>query len=119
MGYEDQPDFLNAVARFESDQTPKEILAILQRIEKQLRKAPPFKNGPRTIDLDLLLHGDTVLETPALTIPHPGMHTRRFVLEPLCELIDPSAIHPVLKEPWGALLKGAMGQSCTRLNLIL
>ncbi len=87
VGYTDQPDFLNAVAGFESDETTADVLSRLQQIERQLGKATPFKDGPRTIDLDLLLYGDVMLNEPGLQLPHPRMGERRFVLEPLTELL--------------------------------
>lgn len=82
----DQPEFLNAVARIETALSPEDLLTALQAIEKRLGKNPPFPKGPRTIDLDLLLYGTCVQEGPP-TLPHPRMYERRFVLEPLCELL--------------------------------
>ncbi len=105
MGYTDQADFLNAVALIETDESAQTIKDTLTDIERQLGKATPFENGPRTIDLDLLLYGDETIQTETLTIPHPRMHERRFVLEPLCELIDPTLRHPILKISWQQLLQ--------------
>lgn len=86
--YEDQPDFLNAAATFQTDLKPREVLQRLQEIETLLGKAPPFKFGPRTIDLDLLLYDNLIVDEPGLHLPHPRMHQRRFVLEPLCDLLN-------------------------------
>jgi 2-amino-4-hydroxy-6-hydroxymethyldihydropteridine diphosphokinase len=88
-GYEDQPRFLNAVAELETDLSPRALLDRLLEIERELgrtRDGPRW--GPRTIDLDLLLYDDERLDEPGLTVPHPRLHERRFVLEPLAEL-DP------------------------------
>jgi 2-amino-4-hydroxy-6-hydroxymethyldihydropteridine diphosphokinase len=86
-GYTDQPSFLNAAAEIEWGQTPRALLDRLLEIERGLgrtREGPRF--GPRTIDLDLLLFGDEVVDEPGLTVPHPRLHERLFVLEPLFEL---------------------------------
>lgn len=86
-GYLDQPRFLNAVAEIETPLAPRALLDQLLEVERQLgreRVGPLW--GPRTIDLDLLLYGDEVVEEPALRVPHPRLHERRFVLEPLAEL---------------------------------
>ncbi len=116
---EDQPDFLNAVATFESEDSPEIIHEKLMQIEHTLKKNPPFRSGPRTIDLDLLLYGNEVINTPELTIPHPRMHERRFVLEPLSELLDPTAKHPLSGKTWEELLQMTMGQKCEPLKLTL
>lgn len=87
VGYEDQPRFLNAVAALETELGPRELLDRLLEIERALgrtRDGPRF--GPRTIDLDLLVHGDAVVDEPGLTVPHPRLHERRFALEPLAEV---------------------------------
>jgi len=87
VGYLDQPLFLNAAARLETELAPRELLETLLRVERELgrdRSGPRF--GPRTIDLDLLLYGELELDEEGLTVPHPRLHERRFVLEPLAEL---------------------------------
>lgn len=87
QGLEDQPDFLNAVARVRTDLKPDELLNLLLQIETDLgRERTGVRFGPRTIDLDLLLYGEATIESAILSIPHPRMHVRRFVLEPLAEL---------------------------------
>jgi 2-amino-4-hydroxy-6-hydroxymethyldihydropteridine diphosphokinase len=86
-GYADQPRFLNAVAELETGLTPRELLDRLLEIERELgrvREGPRY--GPRTIDLDLLLYGDEVVDEPGLTVPHPRLAERLFVLEPLFAL---------------------------------
>jgi 2-amino-4-hydroxy-6-hydroxymethyldihydropteridine diphosphokinase len=94
VGYSEQADFINAVCRLCTRLTPERILAILMRIEQQqgrTRSGP--QGGPRTLDLDILLYEDQVINLPELTIPHPRMHQRAFVLYPLAEL------DPVLRIP--------------------
>jgi 2-amino-4-hydroxy-6-hydroxymethyldihydropteridine diphosphokinase len=94
VGYADQPPFLNAAVAVETDLEPRELLDRLLAIERELgreRRGPRF--GPRTIDLDLLLVGDRVVDEPGLVVPHPRLHERRFVLEPLAEL-DPELALP-------------------------
>ena len=89
VGYEDQPRFLNGVARIQTSLEPRELLTVLLELERDLgrtRDGPRF--GPRTIDLDILLYDDRVVDEPGLRIPHPRMAERAFVLEPLAEL-DP------------------------------
>jgi len=96
VGYADQPAFLNAVAAIETDLPPLALLDVLQAVERALGKATPFKDGPRTIDLDLLLYGDRVIDEPRLQVPHPRMHERAFVLVPLAD-VAPDAVHPTLR----------------------
>jgi 2-amino-4-hydroxy-6-hydroxymethyldihydropteridine diphosphokinase len=92
----DQPWFVNCVVALETELMPKQLLAKLLAIEKSMgRKRAPGK-GPRLIDMDIVLFGNAVVDTPELAIPHPAMHERRFVLEPLAE-IAPEARHPVFK----------------------
>jgi 2-amino-4-hydroxy-6-hydroxymethyldihydropteridine diphosphokinase len=91
VGYEEQPRFLNGAAELQTSLEARELLDRLLEIERRLGRVrgegPRF--GPRTIDLDLLLHGDQVIAEPGLQIPHPRLHERRFALEPLAEL-DPA-----------------------------
>jgi 2-amino-4-hydroxy-6-hydroxymethyldihydropteridine diphosphokinase len=87
VGFTDQPRFTNGAVALDTDLPPRSLLARLLEIERSLgrtREGPP--QGPRTIDLDLLLYGGATLDEPGLQIPHPRMHERRFVLEPLAEL---------------------------------
>lgn len=95
VGRPPQPRFLNGAVEVECSTTPRELLAALHRIEAALGRTRPAPNMPRTIDLDLLLWGDTVLDEPGLTVPHPRMHERWFVLRPLADMA-PDVRHPVL-----------------------
>jgi 2-amino-4-hydroxy-6-hydroxymethyldihydropteridine diphosphokinase len=85
-GYTDQPDFLNQVVLAETDLPPQRLLARLKSIEASLGRLPNFRYGPRLIDLDILFYDDLVLQTPSLTIPHPHLAERAFVLAPLADL---------------------------------
>ena len=86
IGHERQPDFINAVAQLETGLPAERLLAELQAIEKRHGRERSFANAPRTLDLDLLLFGDAKLDLPQLTVPHPRMHQRAFVLKPLLEI---------------------------------
>jgi len=86
MGFLDQPEFLNAVAQLDTGLSPEPLLDHLQEIEKRHGRQRSVANAPRTLDLDLLMYGNRVLHTPRLTLPHPRMHARAFVLQPLLEL---------------------------------
>jgi 2-amino-4-hydroxy-6-hydroxymethyldihydropteridine diphosphokinase len=93
-GLENQPDFLNQVLLVETALQPRALLAELLEIEQELGRIRQQKNGPRTIDLDIILYNDEVIQEPGLQIPHPRMASRRFVLTPLAELAG-KLIHPV------------------------
>lgn len=86
VGYADQPDFVNAVALLETSLDAESLLASLFELEKAAGRERRIPNGPRTLDLDLLLHGDCAMDTEALTLPHPRLHERAFVLLPLAEI---------------------------------
>jgi 2-amino-4-hydroxy-6-hydroxymethyldihydropteridine diphosphokinase len=92
LGYLDQPDFINAVAKLDTDLAPEALLENLQAIEKRHGRERAFPNAPRSLDLDLLLYGDGIIATPRLTVPHPRMHERAFVLKPLAEIAPQAAI---------------------------
>ncbi|MDA8806716.1 2-amino-4-hydroxy-6-hydroxymethyldihydropteridine diphosphokinase [Opitutales bacterium] len=92
-GFSDQPDFYNAAARISTDLTPIDLLARLQEVEQKLGKKVIRENGPRVIDLDLLLYGNETLNLPDLQLPHPGILERDFVLRPLHDL-NPALSHP-------------------------
>jgi len=97
VGEVDQPNFLNAVAQLDTELTARQLLWNLLLIEKRLGRVRTQRWGPRTIDLDLLLYGSLVLDEPELTVPHPELTARSFVLVPLVEL-DPLLVHPVTGE---------------------
>jgi 2-amino-4-hydroxy-6-hydroxymethyldihydropteridine diphosphokinase len=116
-----QPLFLNMVAELALDApaasaspSPEQLLARLLRIEYALGRRRDAPLAPRTIDLDLLLYGDVQAATEYLTLPHPRLHLRRFVLAPLCELA-PGASHPTLGRTFGELLAAAPDKSAVRL----
>ena len=92
-GFADQPSFVNAAARIRTTLSPKELLTKLQETERALGKKVIRENGPRVIDLDLLLYEDLVLDTNELQLPHPGIMERDFVLRPLLDL-NPELTHP-------------------------
>jgi 2-amino-4-hydroxy-6-hydroxymethyldihydropteridine diphosphokinase len=106
VGYEDQPTFLNAAIALETPLDPQTLLDRLLEIEHSFGRdrAHGVPNGPRTLDLDLLLYGDYVLSTQALQLPHPRMAQRSFVLQPMAE-IAPERIHPELHRSMSQLLK--------------
>lgn len=89
------PDFLNAVVELRTALEPQALLDALLAIEREHGRLRPYRNAPRTLDLDLLLYGERVLEEPGLHVPHPRLHLRAFVLDPLAELA-PGLAHPVL-----------------------
>ena len=108
------PDYLNAVAEVRTHLAPLDLLTHLQALELRHGRERPYRNAPRTLDLDLLLFGELTLSTPTLTLPHPRLHERAFVLLPLAE------IAPHLRLPCGAgvaeLLASVAAQRIERLN---
>lgn len=92
----DQPDYINGAARFSGLLTPTDLLSILQAIEAEAGRIRDLPNAARTLDLDLLAVGDLVIDTPRLTLPHPRLADRAFVLFPLCD-VAPTWRHPVLR----------------------
>lgn len=86
VGFRDQPDFINAVAQVATRLGPRPLLEALLEIERRHGRMRGVPNGPRTLDLDLVLYGDLVLHEPGLTVPHPRMHERAFVIVPLAEI---------------------------------
>lgn len=124
-GHADQPDYINAVAEIKTDESPSALLQALLQLEIRFGRRRLFRNAPRTLDLDLLLYGTQTLHEPGLTLPHPRMHTRPFVLVPLLEIApqieipghgpiwalneahDRSQLWPVACHTPSALLEGA------------
>ena len=97
VGPQDQPDYVNAAMSFDTDLAPAELLACLHGIEADFGRVRAARWGPRTLDLDLLLYGDRIIDAPDLSVPHPHLSERGFVLAPLTDL-DPGLRHPVLGE---------------------
>jgi 2-amino-4-hydroxy-6-hydroxymethyldihydropteridine diphosphokinase len=104
-GPDDQPPYLNAAAELHTTLTPEELLAVLHEIEAALgrNRNNELRWGPRTCDLDILLYGNEDIDQPDLRIPHPRMHERKFVLEPLAQ-IAPDAVHPTREKSVAQLL---------------
>ena len=107
------PDYLNAVVLIDTGLAPHALLAELQGIERVHGRERPYRNAPRTLDLDLLLYGDERIATPTLTVPHPRLHERAFVLQPLAE-IAPRQLIPSLG-PVADLLPRVASQRIERL----
>jgi len=103
-GLTDQPDFLNCVLLLKTDLSPADLLEAIHHIEAISGRNRIIKWGPRTIDIDILFYNDLILQSPSLTIPHPFLHERRFILTPLSE-IAPSYIHPSLHKSVTELLE--------------
>ena len=91
-----QPWFLNCAIKLDTEKMPKQLMSGILDLEQEMGRRRQQKKGPRIIDIDILLFGSSIIETKGLTIPHPAMHQRRFVLEPLAE-IAPEVRHPVFK----------------------
>ena len=105
VGYKDQGWFINAAVKIETLVTPSGLFNCIKLVEAESgRDFDQVRFGPRTLDMDILLYDNLVLNTDELVIPHAGMHERRFVLQPLCD-IAPEVIHPVLKKSVIRLLK--------------
>ncbi len=116
VGLHNQPDFINAVAALDTQLGAETLLEELFAIEARFGRTRAYRNSPRTLDLDLLLYGDETRRTAQLTLPHPRMHERAFVLLPLVE-IAPHAVLPGLG-PAAALLEGVRDQALTRLEAL-
>jgi 2-amino-4-hydroxy-6-hydroxymethyldihydropteridine diphosphokinase len=113
VGYDNQPDFINAVAEVNTSLQPLELLNALLALENLHGRERPFQNAPRVLDLDLLLYDDTVMNTPELTLPHPRMHERGFVLLPLAEIAPDLTLRgQAIKNLAGNFI----GQDVSRIN---
>jgi 2-amino-4-hydroxy-6-hydroxymethyldihydropteridine diphosphokinase len=114
VDYLDQPWFLNCAVEAETELGAVELLHVLRGIETQMGSKKPVAKGPRLIDMDVLLYGDEVIDTPELQIPHPRMHLRRFVLEPLAE-IAPNLRHPIAGLSISEMLARTSDKSAVRV----
>jgi 2-amino-4-hydroxy-6-hydroxymethyldihydropteridine diphosphokinase len=114
--FTEQPWFLNCAVVIETSNTPQQLMSEILHIEEAMGRRRVQKKGPRSIDIDILLFADMILGSKELTIPHPAMQQRRFVLEPLAE-IAPQALHPVLRKTIRELLDQLpAGQEVRRLH---
>jgi 2-amino-4-hydroxy-6-hydroxymethyldihydropteridine diphosphokinase len=110
-----QPWFLNCAVKLDTEKMPRQLIAGILSIERGMGRQRKQKNGPRIIDIDILLFGSSIIDLSSLTVPHPKMHERRFVLEPLAE-IAPDARHPALKQTVGEMRDALpAGQAVKRL----
>ena len=99
-----QPWFLNCAAKLDTEKMPRQLIAGILNVKKSMGRQRTQKNGPRIIDIDILLFGTSVIDIPSLTVPHPKLHERRFVLEPLAE-IAPDVRHPVFEKNHAAIAR--------------
>lgn len=104
-GVKEQPKFMNMAVEVTTDLLPDQLLQKLKEVETEMGRTETTRWGPRVIDLDILFYNDMVMNSPGIDIPHPHMHEREFVLQPLTE-IAPDKIHPVLKKSVRELLLG-------------
>jgi 2-amino-4-hydroxy-6-hydroxymethyldihydropteridine diphosphokinase len=117
VGPGEQPDYLNAVLQLETALQPAELLTALQAIEVAQGRVRRVRWGARSLDLDILLYGDRQIATPSLTVPHPELQRRNFVLYPLAEIAGPNLVLPdgtelgtlIARCPWGDLVKTGLG----------
>lgn len=114
VGYLEQPDFINAVAQLETALSPRALLDALLGLELEYGRTREFRNAPRTLDLDVLLYDDLCCHEHGLTIPHPQMHMRAFVLRPLLE-IAPDCVIPGIG-PAGEALQGCQQQQLENIT---
>jgi 2-amino-4-hydroxy-6-hydroxymethyldihydropteridine diphosphokinase len=112
---ENQPWFLNQVIECETDLFPRQLLGRLQKIERAMGRKRTIAKGPREIDLDILLFGNAVVKAPELEVPHPRMMERRFVLEPLAELV-PEKKHPGTRRTMREMLAGVASQVVRKIQ---
>ncbi len=113
VGFRDQGWFLNLVGEFETELFPKQLLARMQRVERAMGRERTVKNGPRVIDIDILLYGTSVIRAEELEVPHPRYRERRFTLAPLAELA-PEMRDPVTGRTMAEMLGALKGQTARR-----
>jgi 2-amino-4-hydroxy-6-hydroxymethyldihydropteridine diphosphokinase len=113
VDFRDQPWFLNQVLEVDAPFEPRELLNRIQAVEKDMKRVPRKDRGPRIIDIDILLAGQTIIKSPKLVVPHPRMDHRNFVLVPLAE-IAPDAIHPVIRKKIRTLMRFSPDRSVIR-----
>jgi 2-amino-4-hydroxy-6-hydroxymethyldihydropteridine diphosphokinase len=118
VGYEEQPAFLNMVGSGLTQLAPWELLHYAKQTETTLGRQPTFRNGPRLIDIDLLLYDTLILSEENLVLPHPRMHERAFVLVPLAE-IAPDVVHPLLNRSIADLVQHVSSAGIEQTNLHL
>ena len=117
VGPKPQPDFYNAVCRGRTGLAPEGLLRYLKHVEFEIGRRPGPRWGPRSIDIDILLYGDRLVETPDLVIPHPLLAERAFVLVPLAE-VSPAIVHPALKQSIARLTAGLSEEARATVRLL-
>ena len=116
IGMREQRWFLNLVAEFETELSPQQLLHRMQKIEMSMGRRRTIENGPRTIDIDILLYGSVAMKTEELEIPHPRYRDRRFTLTPLAEL-NPGMIDPVTRQTIAEMLAALTGQTVRKIEV--